>query len=210
MWALNRMKMKSRVQTTPVNFITGTNTSSNNTLYNQRPHMVVPYTKVLSERLKNVCNKHRIHVCFRGGNSIKSLLMAPKDKGPITKKSVVIYRYKRDMVECDEEYIGKSSRTFEERLKDHLKAPFLIHDHYNITGHATTIENFSIVGREHQNLMRTIKEALCIRFNNPFLNKNIDKYFLPHIWEEVLFNTSEFKLKQNPPSSGYSICHLWQ
>ena len=55
--------------------------------------------------------------------------------------------------------------------------------------------NFSIVGREEQNLMRTIKEALYIRVNNPSLNRYIGKYHLPQIWDEVLFNTSELKLK---------------
>ena len=42
---------------------------------------------------------------------------------------------------------------------------------------------------------RTIKEVLYIRVNYPSLNKNIGKYHLPHIWDEVLFNTSELKLK---------------
>ena len=120
--------------------------------------------------------------------------MAPKDQDPIQKR-IVIYRYKCDRVEYDKEYIGESSRTFEERFKEHLKAPSPIFDHYNITGHNVTIENFSIVGREDQNLMRTIKEALYIRVNNPSLNRNIGKYHLPHIWDEVLFSTSELKLK---------------
>ena len=51
----------------------------------------------------------------------------------------------------------------------------------------------------------TIKEALYIRVNNPSLNRNIGKYHLSHIWDEVLFNTSE--LKMNRPS-GHSICHM--
>ena len=49
--------------------------------------------------------------------------------------------------------------------------------------------------KEDQNLSRAIKEALYIRVNNPSLNKNIGKFHLPHIWDEVLFNTSELKLK---------------
>ena len=57
-----------------------------------------------------------------------------------------------------------------------------------------SIDNFSIVGREDQNLMRTIKEALHIRVNNPSLNRSIGKYHLPHIWDEVLYNTSELKI----------------
>ena len=98
-------------------------------------------------------------------------------------------------MECDDEYIGESSRTFGERFKEHLKAPSPVFDHFNTTGHQVSLENFSIVGREEQNLMRAIKEALYIRVNNPSLNRNIGKYNLPHIWDEVLFNTSELKLK---------------
>ena len=66
-------------------------------------------------------------------------------------------------------------------LKEHLKVPSPIYDHFNITGHIITIDNFSIVGREQQNLIRTIKEAIYIRVNSPSLNKNIGKYHLPHI-----------------------------
>ena len=39
------------------------------------------------------------------------------------------------------------------------------------------------------------KEALYIRANNPSLNRNIGKYHLPHIWDEVLCNISELNLK---------------
>ena len=102
-------------------------------------------------------------------------------------------------MEYDEEYIGESSRTYGERFKEHLKAPSLIYDHFNTFGHNITIENFSIVGREDQNLTRLIKEALFIRVNNQSLNRNIGKYHLPHIWDEVLLNTSELKLNNLDP-----------
>ena len=82
------------------------------------------------------------------------------------KRCGVLYRYKYHRVECDEEYIGESSRTFGERFEEHLKAPSPIFDHYNLTGHKVSTENFSIVGRGEQNLMRTIKEALYIRVND--------------------------------------------
>ena len=107
----------------------------------------------------------------------------------------VIYRYRCGRVDCNEEYIGESSRTFGERFREHQKTPSPIYDHSSNTGRQVTIDNFSLVGREDQNLSRTIKEALYIRVNNPSLNKNIGKYHLPHIWDEVLFNTSELKLK---------------
>ena len=88
--------------------------------------------------------------------------MASKDKDPLMKKSGVICRYKCGRVECDDEYIDESSRTFGERFEEHQKAPSSIFDHYITTGHKICIENFGVVGKEDQNLMRTIKEALYI------------------------------------------------
>ena len=98
-------------------------------------------------------------------------------------------------MECDEEYIGETSRTFGERYKEHLKAPSPIYGHSNTTGHTTPLQNFSIVGREDQNLYRLINESMFIRVNGPSLNKNIGKYHLPHLWDEVLINNRELKLK---------------
>ena len=85
--------------------------------------MVVPYYKGVSESLKKICGKHGVQVYFKGGHTIKSLLMTPKDQDPILKKSGVIYRYKCGRVECDEEYIGESSRSLERGLKNIKRPP---------------------------------------------------------------------------------------
>ena len=154
---------------------------------------MVPYYSGLSESINNIGSKYRVQVYFKGGATIKNLLMSPKDKDPIQKQSGVIYRYQCDREDCDDEYVGESLRTFGERFKEHLKPPSPIYDHDNITGHNVTIKNFNIVGREDLNLMRTIKEVLYIRVNDPSLNRNVGKYHLPHVWDEVLFNTSELK-----------------
>ena len=185
-WAINRTKLK---MSTP-----RTNKNSEKKNIN-KGHITVSYCEGLSESIKNTCKKYGIQVFFKSGKSIKDELVAPKDKDHITKKSGIIYRYKCNRLECDEEYIGETARTFGERYKEHLKAPSPIYDHSNITGHNTTLNNFSIVGREEQNLSRLIKESMFIRVNNPSLNKNIGKYHLPHVWDEVLINNMELKLK---------------
>ena len=64
-----------------------------------------------------------MQVHLKGGLTIKHLLMAPKDKDTIMKKSGVIYRYKYNRVECDEEYIHEPARNIAERFKEHLKTP---------------------------------------------------------------------------------------
>ena len=98
-----------------------------------------------------------------------------------------------DEGDCGEEYIGESGRTFGERYKEHLKAPSPIVLHQNNSGHVTTLDNFIIIGREDNNLARTIKESMYIRVNNPTLNRNIGKYNLPHIWDKLLFSIPELK-----------------
>ena len=114
-WAIKRARMKSqnlnRNRTRRIQ--TGQNSNRTNLC------MVVPYHQGLSERIKRTCSKFGVQVYFKGGQTIKSLLMAPKDKDPITNKSGVIYRYKCSEHGCNEEYIGESARNFAERFKEH-------------------------------------------------------------------------------------------
>ena len=120
-----------------------------------------------------------IQVHFKGSITIKSLLVAPKDKDNITCKSGVIYRYMCDRLECDEGYIGESP----------------IYDNANTTGHHTSLDNFSIVVMELCNLARAIKEAMYVTFNDPSVSWNIEKYQLSHIWDDVSFLTPDLQLK---------------
>ena len=89
------------------------------------------------------------------------------------------------------EYIGESGRTFAERYREHMRATSPIHDHFNTTGHELSLDNFSIVGREDQNIARAIKEAMLIRVNDQSLNRNIGTYQLPHIWDKVMAKSPE-------------------
>ena len=193
-WAIHRAKLKSqnpnRNKQRRTTKQKGPRSNNNQNLY-----MVVPYHQGLSERVKRTCSKYGVQVHFKGGQTIKSLLMAPKDSNPINSKSQVIYRYQCNEQGIGEEYIGESVRTFAERFKENQKPPSPIFDHCNTSGHKININKFTIVGREDQNLTRAIKEAILIRVNDSSLNRNTGKYHLPHIWDEVLHRTSELKIK---------------
>ena len=107
---LNRVKIKNKNMTTQAQQQQRTepNANTRGTLGNQKSYMVLSYVKGLSESIKNVGKKHGIQTYFKGGNTIKSLLMTPKDKDHITKKSGIIYRFKCKRVDCEDEYIGES------------------------------------------------------------------------------------------------------
>ena len=136
-------------------------------------HIVIPYTQGLCESIKKVCGRYGIHTHFKGGSTIKNLLVSPKDKDPMVNQSGAIYWYQCGDLSCDDEYIGETSRTFGERYKEHLKAPSAIHQHSNQTGHPTSNNYFQIIGREGHNLARNVKESVFIRVNNPTLLANI-------------------------------------
>ena len=110
-WALNRMRIKSRSQTQKNNSYSQKNIGPD---IIQKPHIIVPYQRGLSESFKKVCSNHGVQVHFKGGTAIKNLLMALMNQDPMQKRSGVIYSYKCDRVECNDEYIGESSRTFGE------------------------------------------------------------------------------------------------
>ena len=100
-------------------------------------HIVIPYTQGLCESIKKICGRYGIQTHFKGGSTIKNLLVSPKDKDPMVNQSGAIYWYKCGDLGCDDEYIGESSRTFGERYKEHLKNPSAIHHHSSQTGHPT-------------------------------------------------------------------------
>ena len=106
----------------------------------------------------------------------------------------MIYRHKCGRVDCDDEYIGESDRAFAERFMEHMKLPSPIYDHFNTTDLEVSLDNFSIVGREDQSMTRNIREAMLIRVNDASLIRNIGKYQLSHIWDEVLVKSPELKL----------------
>ena len=190
-WALNMVSIRSKKNNRSKDNNINKNSNDNN---KNKPYIVVPYLKGFSERYKNICRKHVIEMYFKGGSTITELLVHPKDKDNILQKGRVIYRYKRGRVDCEEKHIGEPGRTFAERFREHMRAPSPIHDHFNITGHEVSLENFSIVGKEDQSIARAIREVMLIRVNDPSLSRNIGKYQLPHIWDAVLVKSPEPKL----------------
>ena len=87
-WAWNRVNISKNQKR---NNQGNKNSNSNNT---KKPYIVVPYMKGLGETCKNICRRHGVEVYFRGGSTIRDLLVHPKDRDIILKKSEVIYRYR--------------------------------------------------------------------------------------------------------------------
>ena len=62
-----------------------------------------PTHKVLCESIKKICGRYGIQTHFKGGKTIKNLLVSPKDKDPMLNQSGAIYRYQCNNLGCDDE-----------------------------------------------------------------------------------------------------------
>ena len=86
----------------------------------------------------------------------------------IPPKSGVINSCKYQHIRYPEEYIGESSWSFGNRLKEHLMAPFPIHHHSHSTGHPVNPKCFTLVDRELQGITRNIKKPCTfVLMNHP-------------------------------------------
>ena len=79
-----------------------------------RSHIVIPYVPGICKSIKKIGKKHGVAVYFKGGRTLKNILVSPKDKDEMVNKNSVIYSYCCGEIDCDEEYIGESGRTFGE------------------------------------------------------------------------------------------------
>ena len=164
-------------------------------IHQEKCHIVVPYTQDTSNSFKDICQRYGVQVHFKGRTTLVNLLVSPKDKDNITKKSSVIYWCRCDMIDCEDEYIRESSRMFGERYKKYLKAPspFLSTRTTLATHHLWSLQNHRQGGH---NMARSSKETMYRRVNNPTLNRNIGKYNLPHLWDGELHSIPELKIKK--------------
>ena len=95
-------------------------------------HIVISYTQGRGKSIKNICKQYGIYTQFKGKRTIKNILVKPKEKDPLDRKSGAIYWYQCEELLRDEEYVDETSRTFAERYEEHLKEPSSIYEHGNI------------------------------------------------------------------------------
>ena len=150
-----------------------------------------PYFPGLSESFKQLFKYTHIQVCFKGQNTIKSMLMHPKDKiNPLLKKDIV-YQWSCTDPSCKSSYIGKTCRSLGEHVKEHSKegTNSAIYQHCITKGHPLPkVDQFKVIDQEKSQITREAQEAIHIRKVDPELNKNVGKMVIPHIFDSILLS----------------------
>ena len=93
----------------------------------KRFYISVPYFPGLSESFKKIFKYTPVQVCFKGVNTLKSMLMHPKDKISNDQKKDLVYHWECKADGCNSSYIGETSRALGERVKEHSKFDNICH-----------------------------------------------------------------------------------
>ena len=106
-WALDKVEKKLNRSTSEV--IDGVNSQGTTAAQaatngvKTKGHIVIPYTQGLCESIKKICGRYGIQTHFKGGSTIKNLLVSPKDKDAMVNQSGNIYWYQCGDLSCDDE-----------------------------------------------------------------------------------------------------------
>ena len=138
----------------------------------------LPYMRGTSEALTRVFKAHGVGTYHRPINTIRSILVHPKDKTPDAQKCGLVYQ-----VECPEcllTYIGETGRMLATRMKDHLnlRNPLTaVGEHCAHEHHTITKDSVSILARED----RKVREAIEIKIGQPAMNRDQGYELPPHL-----------------------------
>ncbi len=79
----------------------------------------IPYVPKISEAIRRTLNPEGIRVAFTSTNTLGKSLTHVKDAIPKDKASQLVY--KLSCQDCTTEYIGETSRSVADRMKEHLQ-----------------------------------------------------------------------------------------
>ena len=141
-----------------------------------------------SEALTRVFKAHGVGTYHRPINTIRSILVHPKDKTPDSQKCGLVYQV--ECPECPLTYIGETDRMLATRMKGHLNlrnpltavGEHCAHEHHNITR-----DSDRVLAREDSWLTRKMGEAIKIKIGQPAMNRD-QGYKLPPIYDELLLS----------------------
>ena len=87
-WALDKVEKRLNGSTRQVSDGGTTGTQPTTNEVKNKGHIVIPYTQGLCESIKKICVRYCIQTHFKGGRTIKNLLVSPRTKTPWSTKVV--------------------------------------------------------------------------------------------------------------------------
>ncbi|KAI8485712.1 hypothetical protein Bbelb_365460 [Branchiostoma belcheri] len=142
-----------------------------------KANITIPYVQGVSEKLRRIFQNFNIATNFKPHSTLRQRLVHPKDRPHKGTKANVIYRLKCEEPNCNNTYIGETSRPLKVRYKEHCRpsangySSAIFHHLQHNQGHSFKLESTDILDRETRWWERGVKEAIYERMYNPTLNR---------------------------------------
>ena len=168
--------------------------------------VILPYVKGVTEGISRILNKHLVATAVKPMQTIRNILVHPKDKVDKMDKCEIVYKI--PCKSCDKVYVGETGRKFGTRLKEHQKDveanqkgaytrstkkeskmeinKSAITDHANQHNHQIDWEGARIIDRESEWKTRTIKESVHIRTCKQVMNRDEGGHQLSRVYDSIL------------------------
>ena len=111
--------------------------------------IAIPYIKDLSDNIQRIFRSHNIPAYHKPFNTIRSLLVKPKDKTPKESQCGLIYHI--NCHDCEASYIGETARNLGTRFKEHTSRKGInsaVKEHIETSGHKCHMEDIKILDKE--------------------------------------------------------------
>ena len=142
----------------------------------------------ITESLQRLFRSHGISTHVKPQNTIRSLLVAPKDKADKKDKCGTVYHV--SCKDCTSSYVGESARPLKVRLNEHEKPSSPVGEHSAAPGHDIDWDGVKVLDKEDNWFKRGVKEAIQIRRTGSDLNKDKGRHHLPRIYNRLLSRDS--------------------
>ena len=148
--------------------------------------LCLPYIKGVSEILQRISRPLNVKVVHKAPTTLRSLLTKVKTPIPQNQLTGVVYQIS---CECGDAYIGETSKTLDERQKEHQRAVRRFDNnsvatHVRDTGHNIAWKDAKVILKERYKTRRRVKEAIKIKTTTCF---NMDQGIsLDPIWNDLM------------------------
>ncbi|XP_072018528.1 uncharacterized protein [Amphiura filiformis] len=120
--------------------------------------ITLPYIQGVTEGLSRTIRKAGVQVHVKPANTVRSTLVAPKDKPKKCDRSCVIYGISCN--NCASQYVGETERPLRKRLSEH-KRPSPVGAHLNSEGHEFNTDNVKVLDSDSSWLQRASMKRIA-------------------------------------------------
>ncbi|XP_072041190.1 uncharacterized protein [Amphiura filiformis] len=140
-------------------------------------HITLPYVRGVTESINRKIRKAGVTVHVKPTNTIRSMVVSPKDKPKTLDRTGTIYNIKCQ--DCPSQYVGETKRPLSKRVSEHKREASPVGAHMRAAKHTFDPQEVQILDSDPRWYQRGVKEAIHIAATNPDLNKDLGRHPLP-------------------------------